>query len=100
LINRFDKIIVFAPLELNQLSNIAEILLSELSSRISEKGIVVKWAKQIPMLIANKANEPGMGARPLKRYIQDKIEGQIAKEIIEGNLKSGSEINIKESWIV
>lgn len=100
LINRFDKIIVFAPLELSQLSNIAEILLLELSSRISEKGIAVKWAKQIPMLIANKANEPGMGARPLKRYIQDKIEGQIAKEIIEGNLKSGSEINIKESWIV
>ncbi len=100
LLNRFDQIIVFAPLEMNQLSSIAEILLSELSSRMSQKGIAIKWAKQIPMLIANKANEPGMGARPLKRYIQDKIEGQIAKEIIEGNLKSGSEINIKESWIV
>ena len=36
-----------------------------------------------------------MGARPLKRYIQDKIEGQIAKEIIEGNLKSGSEDRYK-----
>jgi ATP-dependent Clp protease ATP-binding subunit ClpA len=52
------------------------------------------------MLIANKAMEPGMGARPLKRYIQDKIEGQIAKGIIEGTLQSGTEVSIKESWII
>jgi ATP-dependent Clp protease ATP-binding subunit ClpA len=52
------------------------------------------------MLIANKAREPGMGARPLKRYIQDNIEGKIAQEIIEGNLKSGDEIVIKEGWIM
>jgi ATP-dependent Clp protease ATP-binding subunit ClpB len=52
------------------------------------------------MLIANKANEPGLGARPMKRYIQDKIEGQIAKGIIEQEIKAGEEVEIKESWIV
>jgi ATP-dependent Clp protease ATP-binding subunit ClpA len=52
------------------------------------------------MLIANKAQIPGMGARPLKRYIQDNIEGKIAQEIIEGKLQSGDEIAIKESWIM
>ena len=52
------------------------------------------------MLIASKSNEPGMGARSMRRYIQDKIEGQIAKEMIEGTIKSGDDVSIKESWIV
>jgi len=100
LLNRFDNIIVFSPHDLNNLSKITTLLLEDLAKRLSNRGIIIKWSEQIPMLIANKANEPGMGARPIKRYIQDKIEGEIAKEIIEGNLKSGSEINIKESWII
>ena len=99
LLNRFDRVVVFSPLDIDQLKNVAELLLGELKRRMVDKGINIKWTDQISMLIANKANEPGMGARPLKRYIQEKIEGQIAKEIIEGNLKSGSEIDIKESWI-
>ncbi len=51
------------------------------------------------MLIASKSNVPGMGARPMKRYIQDRIEGQIAKGIIEQEIKPGQEIEIPESWV-
>jgi ATP-dependent Clp protease ATP-binding subunit ClpB len=100
LINRFDKIIVFHPHDLNNLSKIATLLLNELAKRLGKKNITIKWSEQIPMLIANKANEPGLGARPLKRYIQDKIEGQIAKAIIEQEIRPGEEVEIKESWIV
>ncbi|MGI5897954.1 MAG: AAA family ATPase [Candidatus Dojkabacteria bacterium] len=99
LLNRFDKIIVFAPHDLNNLSKIATLLLTDLAKRLLEKGITVTWSEQIPMLIANKSNEPGFGARPMRRYIQDKIEGQIAKGIIEQQVKPGEEIVIKESWI-
>jgi ATP-dependent Clp protease ATP-binding subunit ClpB len=100
LINRFDQIIVFHPHDLNNLAQIATLLLNELAGRLGKKNINVKWSEQIPMLIANKANEPGLGARPMKRYIQDKIEGQIAKGIIEQEIKGGEEVEIKESWIV
>ncbi len=100
LLNRFDKVIVFAPHDINNLTQISELLLAELAKRLADKGMILKWNNQIPMLVANKSNEPGMGARPIKRYIQDRIEGEIAKEIIEGNLKSGAEINIRESWII
>jgi ATP-dependent Clp protease ATP-binding subunit ClpC len=100
LINRFDQVIVFHPHDLNKLSQIATLLLNELAGRLGKKNINVKWSEQIPMLIANKANEPGLGARPMKRYIQDKIEGQIAKGIIEQEIKAGEEVEIKESWIV
>lgn len=100
LINRFDQIIVFSPHDLNNLSQIATLLLNDLAERLAKKNILIKWSQQIPMLIANKANEPGMGARPMKRYIQDRIEGQLAKGIIEQNIKSGEEIEIRESWII
>jgi len=100
LINRFDQIIVFHPHDLNNLTQIATLLLNELATRLRDKNINLKWSEQIPMLIANKANEPGLGARPMKRYIQDKIEGQIAKGIIEQEIKAGEEVEIKESWIM
>jgi len=100
LLNRFDDIIVFQPHDMSNLSKIAVLELNQLAKRLSEKEITLIWSEQIPMLIANKANDPGNGARPLKRYIQDNIEGQIAKAIIEQTLKPGEEIEIKESWIV
>jgi ATP-dependent Clp protease ATP-binding subunit ClpB len=100
LLNRFDKVIVFAPHNIENLNKITVLLLTELAKRLGEKGYTLKWSDQIPMLISNKANIPGMGARPLKRYIQDNIEGKIAQELIEGKLLSGGEINIKESWII
>ncbi len=99
LINRFDDIIVFEPHDISNLVEIAVLELNQLAKRLAEKEITVKWSNQVPMLIANKSNEPGMGARPMKRYIQDKVEGQIAKGIIEQTIKPGEEIEIKESWI-
>ena len=100
LLNRFDKVLVFHPHNIDNLSQISELLLQELAQRLSEKSITLTWGKIIPQLIANKANEPGLGARPIKRYIQDNIEGNIAKEMVEGKIASGQSIDIKESWII
>jgi ATP-dependent Clp protease ATP-binding subunit ClpC len=100
LLNRFDKVIVFQPHNIENLTKITELLLNDLSKRLTKKGFIIKWNDQIPMLIANKAQIPGMGARPIRRYIQDNIEGKIAKEILEGELRSGDSITIKESWIM
>jgi len=100
LLNRYDKVLVFHPHDIQNLSQISELLLAELAQRLAEKSITLKWGPLIPQLIASKANDPGLGARPIKRYIQDNIEGNIAKEMIEGKLTSGQEITIKESWIV
>lgn len=99
LLNRFDKVIIFHPHNIENLSEITDILLKELSDRLREKGLTMTWTNVISQLIASKANEPGMGARPIKRYIQDKIEGHIAKELIENSIKAGDNIEIKESWI-
>lgn len=100
LFNRYDSIIVFSPQSMDELSQITELLLSELAARTSEQGITLTWEKTIPMLIANKAYDPAFGARPIRRYIQENVEGRIASEILNDNLKSGAEIKIRESWII
>ncbi len=99
LYNRFDEIVVFGPHNVNNLATIADLQLQELAKRMSDKSINLEWDSTIPMLIANKANEPGLGARPIKRFIQRNIEGKIATEIISQGTKSGETITLKESWI-
>jgi len=99
LLNRFDDIIFFSPLDLDELSKIAELLLTDLAKRLSEKNLTLQWSPQIAMLLANKGQEPGMGARPLRRFIQDKIESNIAEGMIKGNIKAGDTVNVKESWL-
>ncbi len=99
LFNRFDNIIVFKPHDINNLKSITELELQQLANRLSERGISVNWDDTIPMLIANKAHEPGYGARPIRRFIQQNIEGKIAEEIISSKINPGEEVTIKESWI-
>ncbi len=99
LYNRFDEIVVFGPHDINNLIKITELQLQEVAKRLDKKGIILNWGETIPMLIANKAHEPGFGARPIKRYIQRKIEGKIATELIGKGSKSGETITLKESWI-
>ncbi|KKR06204.1 MAG: ATPase with chaperone activity, ATP-binding subunit [candidate division WS6 bacterium GW2011_GWF2_39_15] len=100
LFNRFDNIVVFSPQSIATLAQISSLLLGELASRLSEQGVTVTWESTIPMLIASKAYDPALGARPIKRYIQENIEGNIANEIINEGKKPGSTIKIKESWII
>ncbi len=88
-LNRFDKIIVFSPHDQENLSKIAELLLKELKSRLIEKEITLQWDDNIPKLIAQRSYEPGLGARPQRRYIQEKIEGVVATKILENQLKPG-----------
>lgn len=100
LFNRFDGIVMFHPQSIENLSKISDMQLDELYKRLHEKNVELDWEATIPMMIANKAYEPGFGARPIRRYVQEKIEGKIAQEMIAGTIKAGDSIKINESWIV
>ena len=100
LFNRFDNVIIFEPHTIDTVAKIAELILEDLYKRLMTQNIEIKWDKTIPMLIGNKAYDPSMGARPIKRYIQEKIEGKIAQEIINKNISIGDTVIIKESWII
>jgi ATP-dependent Clp protease ATP-binding subunit ClpC len=88
-LNRFDNIIVFAPHDMDNLAQISILLLKELKARMQQKNITLKWEDDVPRIIAEKAYQPGLGARPLRRYLQEKVEGVLATKMLRNEIKAG-----------
>ncbi len=92
LLNRLDEIIMFKPLTKKQIGNIVDLLFKKTESRLQEKSIKLNVTQKAKDLIIEQAYDVSFGARPLKRFISQTIETNIAKEIISGNIKPNSEI--------
>ena len=95
-INRLDEIIMFKPLTKANLGGIIDNLLNGLRKRLAERnaggGLKLEVTDAAKELIIDKGYDPVYGARPLKRYLQAAAETLIAKEILAGNLETGSTI--------
>ena len=92
LLNRFDDIVVFKPLNSSEISQIAKLLLSELSSRMSAQDITLSFDPRAIERIAQGGFSEEFGARPLTRYIQDNVEDVIAKKILAGEILRGDKV--------
>lgn len=95
LLNRFDGVILFHPLTKEDLKKIAGLMMGKLSKRMMEKNISIEINDVALEYLASKGSDPKFGARPLNREIQEKIEGEIAKKIIEGGVVKGSRISFE-----
>ena len=93
-INRIDVICIFDPLTQEDLVNIAKILISNINKRLKEKNLSLKITEDALEFIVSKGSNSEYGARPLKRYIQQEVEDQIAEKILLGELKNEGEIII------
>ncbi len=87
LINRFDGIVVFEPLSLGNVVEIARLMLKKVGKLLAGKGMEMKIEDEGLRSLAKLGFDPKFGARPLRRVIQDKIEDQIANKILAGELK-------------
>lgn len=94
LLNRFDGVIIFSPLSPDEVAAIVYLRLGELKQQMLAKGIKVEFSAAVAQEIAEKAYDPSLGARPVRRYIQDHVETFIAKLLLQKSVKRGSEINI------
>ena len=93
-LNRLDEIIMFKPLTKENLGGIIENLLAGLRKRLAERsvggGLELEVTDAAKKLIIDNGYDPVYGARPLKRYLQGTAETLIAKEILAGNLDTGT----------
>ena len=94
LLNRFDGIIVFKPLGQNEVQQVTQILLKELSEKILEQDITVSFDEKLIDKIIKEGFDEQFGARPINRYIQDNIEDLLAQKILKDEIKRGSKISI------
>ncbi len=94
-LNRVDDVIVFRPLEREDIYKIIDILTDNLFSRIRGIGYSVDITKGAKEFLAEKGYDPKFGARPLRRAIQKFVEDPLAEEILGQKRKEGSTIRIK-----
>jgi ATP-dependent Clp protease ATP-binding subunit ClpC len=83
-INRVDEVVVFHPLNREQIQGILEIQLEELRQRLLERGCDVVVSAGAKRLLAEKGWDPKYGGRPLRRVIQRELEDPLSRLILEG----------------
>ncbi|HLU51143.1 MAG TPA: ATP-dependent Clp protease ATP-binding subunit, partial [Flavobacteriaceae bacterium] len=96
-LNRVDDVMVFNPLDKEDIRKIIEIELEKLFERIKDLGYNLKLTESAKDFIAEKGFDKEYGARPLKRAIQKYIEDALAEEIISSNLQEGDSIQMDTS---
>lgn len=89
-LNRLDEIIFYKPLTKENITGIIDILISSLSKRLAEKQLKLSVTDRAKDFIIEHGYDPVYGARPLKRYIQSKVETLLARVMLSGELKPNS----------
>ena len=93
-LNRIDDIVTFKPLNKDELRQIIDLMLNDITKRLKERGanlIVTDNAKDI---VLSRGYDPKYGARPLKRAIQTLIEDKLSRLSLTGQIKDGTQITV------
>jgi len=98
-LNRFDGVIAFRPLTQEELEQVVEIMIQRLAKQLEAKQIQIGLSEGAKKKLAQVGFDPVFGARALRRVIQEKVENQIAKAILENRLSAGSTFFIDEEMI-
>jgi ATP-dependent Clp protease ATP-binding subunit ClpA len=94
LVNRLDKVIIFDPLNHQDLVEIAKLQLNQLSDRLKEKNLKFQYTNAMIKELVSQDYDITFGARPLKRAIEEKIEGLLSEKILSGDFKNKSKITV------
>ena len=93
-LNRVDDIIMFKPLNLEGIKKIIDIFLKDVKKRLKHRNIDMNVTDSAKEILAKQGYDPVYGARPLKRFIGNVLETDIAKKIIAGEIKDNSVITV------
>ena len=93
-LNRLDEIIFYKPLAKTEIIKIVDLMLADLQKRLDDKHLRINVSDAAKHYIVEHGYDPNFGARPLRRFIQSRVETIAAKKIIGGNLSAGDIIDI------
>jgi ATP-dependent Clp protease ATP-binding subunit ClpB len=93
-LNRIDDIVIFQPLEKNEIRSIVELQLKELGKRLEESGLQMSVTDRAVDEIAAVGYDPTYGARPLKRVIQREIQNRLATALLRNSYEEGTTIYV------
>jgi ATP-dependent Clp protease ATP-binding subunit ClpB len=93
-LNRVDEMIVFHPLRKEQLTLIVDVQLEHLRKRLAQRNMKLELTDGAKKLLADEGYDPTLGARPLRRVIQQRLENTLAQRILSGDFKEGDMIRV------
>jgi ATP-dependent Clp protease ATP-binding subunit ClpC len=93
-INRVDELIVFHPLTQQNINEIAQLMLKEVSKRLKNTNITLEASEGVAEFLAKKGYDKVYGARPLRRTIQSMVEDKLAEEVLDGKIQEGDTVII------
>lgn len=93
-INRIDEKVVFHSLSDKDMEEVVRVMVKPLYAVTAEKGIDLKFQPSALKLLAKESYDPEMGARPLRRLIQNKVEDHLAEMLLREEVKSGQTLKI------
>jgi ATP-dependent Clp protease ATP-binding subunit ClpA len=94
-LNRFEGVIFFRPLNDKELVSVVRLQLQKFVRKVAkEKNIEITFDDSVVGNIIQKGYNPIFGARSLNRYIEETVEGIVAKKIISGEATNGGKIDI------
>ena len=91
-LNRIDEIIMFTPLNKDEVTQIVRLQLNALSKMLKEKNIEFSTTEQAVKSLSEKGYNPQFGARPIKRVIQREVLNELSKDILAGKITADSHI--------
>lgn len=93
-INRIDEKVVFHSLTETHMQDVVKVMVKPLLAVTAEKGITLKLQPSALKLLAKQGYDPEMGARPLRRLLQTKLEDPLAEMLLRGELPTGSTLKV------
>ncbi|QTE72384.1 ATP-dependent chaperone ClpB [Clostridiales bacterium FE2011] len=93
-LNRIDEIVCYKPLTRNEIGSIVGLMIKNLNRRLEDKQLKVKLTDAALNAVIDRGFDPVFGARPLKRYLQSKVETLIARKVIAADVAPGTELTV------
>lgn len=94
LLNRFDEMVLFRPLNPDELGQVVQLMLGSVNQTLANQNISVELTPAGIQKIVEKGNDPRLGARPMRRALQKAVEDTVAQKILRGEANPGDRIRL------
>ena len=94
-LNRLDEIVFYKPLGKTEISAIVDLMVEDLQKRLKEQQLSIELTPEAKDYVVNEGYDPVYGARPLRRFLQQKLETLIARKIIAEDLQPGTTLVVQ-----
>jgi ATP-dependent Clp protease ATP-binding subunit ClpC len=91
-LNRVDEVIVFGELTRDEVTEIVDLFIDRLRVQLMSQGVGLDLTKEAKYFIAEKGYDPSLGARPLRREIQRRIENPLSEKILNKEFHAGETV--------